>query len=746
MKKFFTYLLIIVSIFFISCETTKNSKVEKQPVDYVNPYMGNISHVLVPTFPTVQLPNSLLRVKPERMQFTVSLLNGLPVMVYTHRFPSVFRISCYQGESTSLKPIIPNYYDQEVVKPYYYSVYLDRDNIDVQYAPSHQSAIYQIDFEGNDKEKYLVFHSANGNLKFDNKTISGFEDIGHQTKVYWYLTLNVTPEKVGSFKEKLAEFSDAKSLESKNIILSFGNQETGITAKYGISFISEEQAQRNLQREVAEKNLKQVAQEGRDIWNATLGKIKIKGATEDKKTVFYTSLYRTCERMINISEDGKYWSGFDKKVHDDGGSPFYTDDWIWDTYLATHPLRTIVEPTMQKNILNSYIRMSQQSKEGWMPTFPMVTHDFHAMNGNHAVSLFLEASNKGISFDMETAYQSCKKSIMEETHIPWRRLPAGEFDEFYRKHGYFPGLHEGEEETIYGVDTNWEQRQCVAVTQSASFDEYCLAMLAQKLGYQSDYDYFIKQSYNYRNIFNKETGFFHPKDAKGDFIMPFDYKYSRGIGGRHYYGENNAYTYQWGVLHYISDLIDLMGGNEKFCTNLDQLFNEDLGKSKFNFISLMPDQSGNVGQFSMGNEPSFHIPYLYNYAGRPWETQKRVHSLLEQWFRNDLMGIPGDEDGGGMSAFVVFSQMGFYPVNPTDAMYTIGTPSFEKVEINLENGNTFKVEAPNVSDENKYIQSATLNGEKLDTLWISHKTIMDGGILVFEMGPRANKQFGMNNN
>jgi len=734
--------LFITLIVVIGLSNSCTKEEEKEAVDYVNPYMGNISHLLVPTYPTVHLPNSMLRVRPQRASYTESRLDGLQGMMYSHRMPPAFRISCFQGPEEELKPVISNYFDHEIVKPYFYSVYLDRDHMEVQFAPSHQSALYQIAFEGDDKDKYLVFHAENGELRFRNQTISGYEDIGNQTKVYWYLKLDVAPEQVGYFQNGLPVFKTEEGREEADIILDFGKQAKRVSLKYGVSFISVDQAKQNLEREIGNRTLDQVAQAGRSIWNSTLNKIKVQGGTEAQLTIFYTSLYRTYERAVKISEDGKYWSGFDKQVHDDDGAPFYTDDWIWDTYLATHPLRTIIEPSMQEHILASYIRMSQQNKEGWMPTFPVVFGDWHAMNGNHAVSLFLDAANKGIPFDMDAAYSACKKSIMEETHIPWRRMPAGEFDAFYREHGYFPGLPEGEEERIPGVDTNWEQRQSVAVTQAAAFDEYCLAMLAKELGKTEDYDYFIKQSYNYRNLFNKETGFFHPKDSNGAFIEPFDYKFSRGYGARHYYGENNAYTYQWGVQHRISDLIDLMGGKEKFCKNLDQLFNEDLGLPKWRFTGLMPDQTGNVGQFSMGNEPSFHIPYLYNYAGRPWETQKRIRSLLDQWFRNDLMGVPGDEDGGGMSAFVVFSQMGFYPVSPGEAVYSIGSPVFGQVTIDLGQGKSFEIVARNASAQNKYIQSATLNGKKLDTPWISHQDIISGGDLVFEMGPRANKKWG----
>ena len=203
------------------------------------------------------------------------------------------------------------------------------------------------------------------------------------------------------------------------------------------------------------------------------------------------------------------------------------------------------------------------------------------------------------------------------------------------------------------------------------------------------------------------------------------------------------WTYRWDVQHNIPDLIELMGGNEAFVEHVDATFREPLGRSKYAFYAQLPDQTGNVGQFSMANEPSLHIPYMYNYAAHPWKTQKMIHKLVNDWFRNDLMGIPGDEDGGAMSAFVVFSMMGFYPVTPGVPEYSIGSPFFETITIQLESGNTFTVHANNFSQENKYIQSATLNGEDLLLPWISHDAIMQGGTLELEMGRHANKTWGL---
>jgi len=269
-----------------------------------------------------------------------------------------------------------------------------------------------------------------------------------------------------------------------------------------------------------------------------------------------------------------------------------------------------------------------------------------------------------------------------------------------------------------------------------------LGQLATALNKKADAALFLQHATNYRNLYNEKTGFFHPKDKDGRFIEPFDYRYAGGQGAREYYGENNGWVYRWDVPHNVADLISLMGGKELFIKNLNQTFREPLGKSKFDFYSQLPDHTGNVGQFSMANEPSLHVPYLYAYAGQPWMSQKRIHDLIGQWFRNDLMGVPGDEDGGGMSAFVVFSMAGFYPVTPGLPSYTIGSPFFEETSVKLSNGKVFRVKATNFSKQNKYIQSATLNGKVWNASWIHHKDLIAGGELVLEMGDKPNRSWG----
>lgn len=743
-KKIKTGVALLASAFLLaSCTAGGGISPQKSPVDYVNPYMGNISHLLVPTYPTIHLPNSMLRVYPERADFTGDMLSGLPIIVTSHRGSSAFNLSPYQGEEAGLKPVINYSYDHEKICPYRYQVYLDDNNIDVDYAPSHQSAVYSITFEGQGPA-YLVFNSRNGQLKSDGKNVSGYQFVDRKTKVYLYAETDKAPQQCGVLADNTVKYGET-SVEGKDaaLVMAYGNDVKQLGVRYGISFISEEQAKKNLEREIAAYDVDVVAKIARNDWDDALGKIQTQGGTDDDKTVFYTSLYRCYERPVNLSEDGRYYSAFDGKIHEDGGRPFYTDDWIWDTYRATHPLRILIDNEEESNIIHSFLLMAEQMGTNWMPTFPEVTGDSRRMNSNHAVATVIDAWKKGVrGFDLEKAYVASKKGIEEKTLIPWSAKPAGWLDDFYKEHGYIPALKPGEKETVENVSI-WEKRQPVAVTLGTAYDQWCLSQIAAELGKEDEAKHYLRESYNYRNLFNPDTRFFHPKDKDGKFIEPMDYRYDGGLGARDYYDENNGYIYRWDVQHNIGDLISMIGGDKVFTSALDSMFNEPLGMSKWQFYSFLPDHTGNVGMFSMANEPSLHIPYLYNYAGQPWKTQKRIRTLLNQWFRNDLMGVPGDEDGGGMSAFVVFSQMGFYPVTPGSPTYNIGSPVFTDVKIDLGNGNTFEVKANNASEENKYVQSARLNGKVLNQPWFQHSDIAQGGLLELEMGPRANKAWGV---
>lgn len=738
----------VASAFLLAaCSPSDNTQLAQlSPIEYVNPYIGNISHLLVPTYPTIHLPNSMMRVYPERADFTGDRLGGLPLIVTGHRRSSSFNLSPFQGNEKELQPIIPLSYDQENLKPYRYQVYLDEQHVSVDFAPAKQSAVYNLSFEKGDAPAFIVFNSRNGELKWDGKSISGYQHVEAEesdTKVYLYAEADKAPEKVGALSEGTIQTgkSEVDGINAA-IALQFPSQVGNVGIRYGVSFIDEEQARKNLEREIKGFDVDAIAKVAHDAWNEALGKIEINGGTDDDKQVFYTSLYRCFERPVCISEDGRYYSAYDGKVHDDEGSPFYVDDWIWDTYRGAHPLRSLLAADKEGYILNSYLLMAEQMGTNWMPTFPEVTGDSRRMNSNHGVAAIIDAYRKGVThFDLAKAYDACRKAIEEKTLIPWSGKSAGWLDDFYKEHGYIPALRPGEKETVANVSI-WEKRQPVAVTLGTAYDQWCLSQIAQELGKEEEANHYLKCSYNYRNLFNPETHFFHPKDKEGKFIYPLDYRYDGGLGARDYYDENNGYVYRWDVQHNIGDLVKLVGGNEAFSAALDSMFNTPMGMSKWQFYSFLPDHTGNVGMFSMANEPSMHVPYLYNYAGKPWLTQKRVRQLLNQWFRNDLMGVPGDEDGGGLASFVVFSQLGFYPVTPGMPCYNIGSPVFSHIKIKLSNGSVFEIKANNASTENKYIQSAKLNGKELNQPWFNHDDMANGGLLELEMGPKANKSWG----
>lgn len=721
MKSFISKILVSAALV---AAVAAGCRQQKEPVDYVNPYIGNISHLLVPVYPTVSLPHSMLRVFPMRRQITDEYVEGLPLLVVSHRSEAPLFIGF---------PGLKLNYDNEHVTPYLYETELAESTIHSRFAASHQSALYEITSRTGEPLN-LSFNGRGGEMTTDGHTVTGWTGCGGGTKAYVYAEF-----------DKDAVSSEPSGKGSVSLVF----EAPVLKIRYGVSFISEEQAARNLAREIDDFDVDTLAEEGRNIWNEALSRLEVKGDDDDDLTVFYTSYYRTLERPICMSEDGQYWSGEDRKVHEDGGTPYYTDDWLWDTYHSAHPLRTIVDPSLEEDILASYLRMSDENSHGWLPCFPGVSGAGRGMNCCHTIGSLADAVAKGLDVDIHKAATAAATSLRTRTVVPWSNAPAGQLDGFYWKNGYLPALLEGEKETDPNVH-EFEKRQPIPVTTGTSYDCWAASSLLN-----ADFDrtgdnatlaeaeYFFRHSFDYRNLFNRKTGFFHPKDSKGRFIEPFDYNFPGGMGAREYYDENNAWVYRWDVQHNVYDLVSLMGGEKRFVAQLDSMFAEPLGMDKYDFYAKMPDHTGNVGQFSMGNEPSLHVPYLYNFAGAPWKTQKRVRQMLDQWFRNDYMGMPGDEDGGGLTSFVVFSSLGFFPVCPGKPEYSIGSPLFEDALIHLPGGRTFEVKANGVSKDNKYIQSATLNGKPWNEPAISHSDIVAGGVLELEMGPLPNKEWGV---
>ena len=703
-----------------------------EPVDFVNPEIGNISHMLVPTFPTTQLPNGMLRFTPPPRTFVDDRVGPIRLLVAGHRRPGLFAVHPLSSGTNAPFASWSCTWDQLHGLPYRCRFFIDSEDVAFDLAPARRSAIASFAFERRDAQAALVFEPAvrPGRIAWKDGAVVGTDSFLGAT-AYLHAEFDAPP---------VATETDGQG----RLLVRFGNGSRVVKMRYACSFVSPEQARASLGSEIPGWNVDAVANAARAAWNAKLGRIEVEGGTDAEKRVFYTALYRCYERMVNFTEDGKYL-GYDGKIHDAEGIDYYNDDWTWDTYRAAHPLMCILEPSAERAKLTSYIRMARQNPEGWVPTFPQLSRDLHGMNGFHPPALFLDACVKGIEgVDWTAAYKALAHTERTASRLPWFRGPRCALDEFHDAHGYMPSVPSRDDASGFDKDPDWpaaakhdERRQSVAVTMAYSFDAWCLMKLAQKFGTPGDVAEFEEKSRRYRNLWNPATGFFHPKDRDGNWIPIKDYRLAGGQGGRDYYDENNAWTYLWDVQHDIPGLIALFGGKAEFERRLDRLFNEPIPGARWRFLNQWPDSSGMMGMFAMGNEPSFHIPYLYALAGRPDKTQKIVRKILKAWFRDDLMGMCGDEDGGGMSAFAAFSMMGFYPVTPGVPEYVWGSPVFSRVRIHLENDRTFTIEAPAATEDAKYVHAIVLDGRPVDVCApLRHESILAGATARLEMSSR----------
>lgn len=706
------------------------AEARKAPVDYVNSYIGSVSHMLVPTFRTVQRPNAMLRFNAPAGQFTEDRVSALWLQNPGHRDRPVFSVRPVTGAEGAAFAPWSSTWDQSHATPCRYDVWLDTPGVVFAIAPGEKAAVATFTFERAGGHALVFGTQAKDAPAYEvNGCVMRGVDVFHSRRdckasVYLHAEFDRAPSRVVAKGGRTALF--------------FGDAPETVRMRYAVSYVSAEQAARNLAGEIADFDLERVAAGARARWNDALGQVEVEGGTEDEKSVFYTALWRCLERMVDITEDGRYRS-FDGTVRDAKGVPYYVDDWTWDTFRAHHPLMTILRPAAEGHKLASYVRMAEENAEKWMPVFPGVAGDRHSMVNRHTSIMFLDAWRKGIrGYDAKRAFELMDHTEETESLVPWYRGPLTELDRFYKERGYYPGLKPGEKETVAAVDTNWERRQCVSLTQGASYDAWALAEFGRELGYGADrlakYD---RRAKGYAALWNAKTQFFHPKDADGRFIEPFDPMICGGYGARNYFTENNAWTYVWDVQHDLSGLVALFGGKAQMAAKLDRMLNTSVG-AKWKFTGQMPDGcTGLMGVFTMANEPSFHIPYLYNYAGEPWKTQKFVRKTLDCWFRNDKMGMCGDEDGGGMSAYAVFSMMGFYPVTPGLPEYQWGSPVFRKVTIHLENGRDFVLEAPRASNDAKYVQSISVDGRMggVETP-LRHADVVRGARVVVDMATR----------
>jgi len=483
---------------------------------YVDPTIGNVAQFLVPTYPTIHLPNQMIRMFPVKKDYISDQVTAFPLQVVSHRSAGILQMKVSLGEITnsSWKQKMNIDHDLEIVKPWFYSTYLIDDDIRVSFTPGEKCAIYKFEFPAADK-KYILIQSK-GEMKSASiygATFSFEEGINYTTRGIDAVTRKMSAYVYGVVTDQNEQPVESSIIEGENGKYSISFPENSLSTlflKYAVSYISYEQAKINFEKELSTHGFDDLVSSGKKKWDKVINQIEVKGGTEAQKRTFYSSLYRTYERMIDVNEGGKYFSGYDGDVHQ-SDRPFYVDDWIWDSYRAHHPLRTILDPQAENEMLNSYTLMYEQS--GWMPTFPQVHGNHMCMNSYHSSAIFIDGYRKGLrEYDVEMAYQGIKKNLMEGTFIPWRQgTPRRPIDDFYHTNGYYPALHPGEKETEPNMD-GFEKRQPVSVTLGISYDFWTLAELSKELGKDEDYKEFAPKGKDYENLWHPRHRLFMPRD------------------------------------------------------------------------------------------------------------------------------------------------------------------------------------------------------------------------------------------
>ena len=713
---------------------------ELDPVDWIDPNIGGIGYLLTSVAPEVQIPHGVAVVSPVVAKDVTDVYLATTMRGFSLGASVLMAAT---GKASDLTvPFLSDWdHDHDIVRPYYGSYLLESYGIRAEYTVASHSAHFRFAFPARSPGVVALSPMESGSYKAVGPSAFAGEEVQQGVRSYLYAQTSIPARAVPVASGGANGGRAASDVGAPALLLEYASPAGIVEVRAGLSYISIEQARRNLELELGARSFDVTKAEAKKHCNTVYSKIRVKGGTDREQRIFYTCLYRASQHPKNITEEGRYRGPFDRVVHSADGHDFHIEDNLWDTYRTRHPLAIILEPKRQADILASYVRMYEES--GKMPQFPFMRGDLLYMNGNHTAPMFLDAYVKGWrDFDLAKAYEGLRKVATAETVLPDTRGPATDLDRFYYENGYYPGLRKGEAETVKGVNPVM-RRQSVSVTLDAAYDDWCLSQLAKALNKMEDAAQFAKRGQNYRNVFDPSTGFMAPRTGTGEFITGINPKWAGGQGGRDYYTECNGWVNTFIVQHDIGGLIELLGGRERFIKKLDGLFAEGYDEElKFVFLAQFPDSTALIGQYPQGNEPAFHIPYLYDYAGAPWKTQKVVRQIMRTWYADQPLGLPGDDDNGATSAWFVFSAMGFYPVCPGRPHYVLGSPLFAECEIDVESGRTFRVIARNVSAINKYIQSAVLNGKTLDKPWFDHTALMRGGTLFLQMGPEPNKRWG----
>ena len=484
-----------------------------------------------------------------------------------------------------------------------------------------------------------------------------------------------------------------------------GNQ---LNVKIAFSTVSVEGAKANMEAELSHWNFAKVRKAAEEEWQKYLSLVKVTG-TEHQKKNFYTSMYHLFVQPNNIADvDGRY-RGPNDSIYTAATGKYYSTFSLWDTYRAAHPMYTVLCPDKATDMVNTMI--AHADVQGYLPIWAIWGKENFCMIGNHGVPVVAEACLKDLpGIDQEKAYQAIRKSLTENHY-------NSEWD-IYDQYGYLP---------VDLID-----REAVSKTLEFGYDDYSAALLAKKLGKQEDYEFFMKRAEYYKNLFDPETKLMRGKDSNGKWRTPFNpfYLCHGGTRGGDY-TEGNAWQYSWHVQQDVDGLVQLMGGKEAFAAQLDTLFELEVTEEQSG--GELWDVTGLIGQYAHGNEPSHHVIYLYSMIGKNYRTAELAREICDKFYQPRPDGLCGNDDCGQMSAWYMFTALGFYPVNPASGEYVIGSPQLPEATIKLANGKTFTMIAENLSAENKYVKSVWFNDKEITDYKITYAQLMDGGVLKFEM-------------
>ncbi|KRD58453.1 sugar hydrolase [Flavobacterium sp. Root935] len=627
----------------------------------------------------------------------------------------------------------------EKAEPAYYSVFLEDHKIKAELTATTRVGMHQYTFPKSD-DAHIILDLTSGIYNYDKKNVWTFVRVENDTLITGYRQTNGwartrTVYFAMSFSKPIKSYGQAAQEKSvyrgfwgrfdqtknfpemagQNLKLFFDfdtNEGEKIKIKMALSPVSSAGALENMKKETPNWDFEKVKKQSQEVWNTELNKIQIETIQKEDLVNFYTAMYHAFLGPTEYMDLDRNYKGLDMNVHKAENFTNYTSYSLWDTYRALHPLFNIVQPKRNADMVSSMLAHSDQSVHKMLPIWSHYANENWCMIGYHSVSVIADAIVKGnINFDAEKALQACVNTA---------KVPYYDGLEYYIKKGYVPEDKNG---------------SSVSKTLEYAYDDWAIAQAAKKLGKTEIYNEFIERSKNYKNVYDEKTGFMRPKLNDGTFKKEFDPLDTHGQG----FIEGNSWNYSLYVPQDPADMIQMMGGNEKFKVRLDSLFNMHLPDKYFeNTEDITRD--GIIGNYVHGNEPSHHVVYLYNWTDSPWKSQDKIRMILKKMYRNGADGLGGNDDFGQMSAWYIFSSLGFYPVAPGSDEYALGSPLVKKAIFNLENGKNFEVETVNQSDKNVFVSKVLLNGKQLEKPFLKHSDVLAGGKITFYMSSKPNKK------